>query len=142
MSIDDYENIEELVKSVYKNKYNLGDKANGGFIYEINNPFYYAYAVDKRNSKYGIPSVLSEGAWIDRFGEWYLKPVYLVKLDEPKKNLTFEEFKAQCPHIKEENLEEEYEKVPEIMAFAVPEDGITLTETVDELCDRLFDENI
>ena len=120
---------------IMKNKYYVGERVDGGVIYSI---------VQGGYEKVRTLSLIEEDEdyehpWDAKFPGWYKKPVYYILLDVPKVPLTFEEYKEQMPSIKEEFLEERYSKIPKVIRTSIPEDGVILDETLDELMEKLVE---
>jgi len=86
-------------------KYNIDEKCNGGKIVGILESGYYTNKMLRSESKDRALSMFEK-----RCNNWKNKPIYIIKYDYHKPICTFEEFKDQCPQIKEEFLEQEYNK--------------------------------
>ena len=102
-----------------KAKYQLGTVlSNGGVVWSIHHPEFYS------KSRQGQASINSD-LWTDNFPDWQEKPIYVIQLETKVKPLTMDEFKDCCPHIRDEYLMQEYQKIPEVEFMSIPEDQIT-----------------
>lgn len=103
-------------------KYSIGDKANDGVIFRIYD------GIDFWNGNKSNYSDQYPHAWDDgRFPNWRTKPVYAIRLNQPVRVLSFEEFEKSSPWIKKSYLKQRYDIViPLLKELSLPEDAVVL----------------
>lgn len=111
------------------NKFDLGEQVKDGLIVGIIHPTNILEDYIKKNRD------PSKHDW-NKYPNWQNQPVYYIKYLEPKRLLSFEEFKLAYYHIKDEYLEEKYQEiVPKQFTMSVPEQAL-----IDDMCDEIFNE--
>jgi len=63
---------------------------------------------------------------------WYIKHAYYCIYSKPQKSISFEEFKAANPNMKEEFLQQEYDNVPEVPMCLACEEDLALFDEDEE----------
>lgn len=100
-------------------KYKIYDKIIGGTIFGINSASIYRMKAEQRKSPLST-------TWDIQFPNWDKSYVYSIYLDKPQKILSKNEFIKQCPYIKEEYIDSEYEKLEDHYELTMPEASIVL----------------
>lgn len=84
------------------NKYNIGDKVNGGTIFRIEHSIYFLNSIaNKRNVK--ISDILPTfNTWNQIDNYWFQKPLYAIYFKKPVAVLSKEEFEKAYPYVSKE----------------------------------------
>src|SRR3990167_6424120 len=102
------------------NKFKIGQEIDGGIIVSIIDGQYMFEYYFKNDETQSEP-------WDKTYPGWRSKPVYNIKFKDPRKILTFEEFKKQNWFIKDEYLKEMYDTLcPIRFDLMIPEDNIAI----------------
>ena len=111
-----------------KNKFNIGDKVNGGTIVTIVRP--YIFCLRQKYEK------AEDYPLNNNFPDWYKKPLYDVKFAEPQCVVSEEEFYQQTNYdrfIKSEDKTAFYqEMVIKRDLITMPEDALCFTPESDQ----------